>query len=91
MSNLPITYPTGEPTHSDAIALTGKLLLVEQVLPPRNVQSLSVLYDLHMMVLLGGHERTGAEYRALLSASGFALTRVIATQSPRSIIEAVTQ
>jgi hypothetical protein len=74
-----------------AVGETGKLLLVEQVLPPRNVQSLSVLYDLHMMVLLGGHERTGAEYRALLSASGFALTRVIATQSPRSIIEAVTQ
>jgi hypothetical protein len=54
-------------------------------------QAVYVAAKLGIADLLGGHERTEAEYRALLSASGLALTRVMATQSPRSIIEAVPQ
>jgi hypothetical protein len=40
-----------------------------------------------MLVIEGGKERTREEYRALLAASGFRLTRVIATKSPYSVIE----
>lgn len=70
--------------HSD-----GKLLVVEQLLPPANEPSLGKWLDLHMLVLLGGQERTESEYRSLLAAAGFELTRVIPTQSGASIVEAV--
>jgi hypothetical protein len=41
-----------------------------------------------MLVLTGGQERTEAEYARLLDKSGFRLARVVATQSPVSLIEA---
>jgi hypothetical protein len=65
----------------------GKLLVVEQVLPPANEPSLGKWLDLHMLVLLTGRERTEAEYRDLLGAAGFELTRVIPTSSGASIVE----
>lgn len=67
----------------------GKLLVVEQVLPPANEPSLGKWLDLHMLVLLTGRERTEAEYRALLEAAGFELTKVIPTRSGASIVEGV--
>lgn len=48
----------------------------------------SKLGDIMMMVLLDGVDRTGSEFRALLDAAEFNLTRVIPTQSPMSILEA---
>ncbi len=41
-----------------------------------------------MLVILGGRERTEAEYQRLLGNAGFRLERVIPTQSPFSVIEA---
>jgi len=38
---------------------------------------------------LHSFERTEAEYRALYEQAGFELTRVVATQSPYSVIEGV--
>jgi hypothetical protein len=72
-----------------AMAPDGRLLLIEQVIPHANEPSFSKLYDLHMLVMHGGRERTEAEYRILLQAAGFRLRSIIATSSPRSIIEAV--
>jgi transposase-like protein len=72
-----------------AIDSDGKLLVVEQVLPPANEPSLGKWLDLHMLVLLGGQERTESEYRSLLAAAGFELTRVIPTQAGASVVEAV--
>jgi len=37
----------------------------------------------------GGRERTEAEFRHVLAGAGFELRRVILTQSPFSILEAV--
>jgi hypothetical protein len=37
----------------------------------------------------GGRERTEAEFRALLDAADYELTRIIPTVAPQSIIEAV--
>lgn len=71
-----------------AMADDARLLLIEQVIPPGNDPSLSKLYDLHMLVLTGGHERTENEYRALLAAADLELTRIIPTGVPRSVIEA---
>jgi hypothetical protein len=74
---------------SRAMLPDGRLLVVEQVLPPANEPSLGKWIDLHMLVLLTGRERTEAEYRALLEAVGFDLTRVIPTQSGAGIVEAI--
>lgn len=72
----------------DALAPSGKLLLVEMVVPADNRPDFAQAMDLNMLAILGGRERTEAEYRALLEASGFKLERVIATHSPFSVIEA---
>jgi hypothetical protein len=53
----------------------ARLLLVEYVLPEADGQAFGKLLDLHMMVLLGGLERTEVEYRRLFAAHGFRLTR----------------
>jgi SAM-dependent methyltransferase len=71
-----------------ALSPTGKLLLVEMVIPPDNRPSPAQAMDLNMLVLLGGRERTEGEYRRLLQAAGFRLDRIIPTHSPFSVIEA---
>ena len=65
----------------------GKLLLVEAVVPRSSEPHFSKFIDLNMLVMTGGRERTEHEYRTLLEASGFRLTRIIATESPMSVIE----
>ena len=47
------------------------------------------MLDLNMLVVLGGRERTEAEYRDLLSAGGFRLDRIVPTPSLASVVEAV--
>jgi len=42
-----------------------------------------------MLVMNGGRERTIAEFRALLSAADYKLTRIVRTISPQSVIEAI--
>ena len=67
----------------------GKVLIVEMVIPERNVPGVSKFLDLQMMVFLTGCERTEAEYRSLLDAAGFELTRIVPTPSTYSVIEGV--
>lgn len=66
----------------------GKILLVEQVVE-EPYTLMSVFYDLHMQVMLGGAERTEQEFGALFEAAGLKLNRIIPTKSPMKIIEAV--
>jgi O-methyltransferase/methyltransferase family protein len=68
----------------------GKLLLIEMVVLEGNQPDLSKFLDLNMMVMTGGRERTEAEFKSLLAASGFELRRVIRTRSPVCVIEAVS-
>lgn len=70
-----------------AIRPTGKLLLVEIVIPPPGEPSPGKLLDLEMLVICDGKERTEAEYRTLLASAGFRLTRVVPTDAPVSIVE----
>jgi O-methyltransferase domain/Dimerisation domain len=70
-----------------AIFSHGTLLLVERVLTTPNEPDFGKLLDLHMLVLLGGRERSEAEFADLLREAGFALTRVTSTAGPHSIIE----
>ena len=66
----------------------ARLLLAERVVASDNAPSEAKLFDINMLVIVGGRERTEAEYRRLLERSGFALIRVVATKSPLSLIEA---
>lgn len=72
-----------------AMAGKGKLLLVETVIPPGNGPDFGKWMDVAMLIFTGGCERTESEYRDLLAASGFRLTRIVPTQSSVSVIEAV--
>ena len=67
----------------------GKLLVVELVLPRGDEAFFGKWLDLHMLVLLGGRERTAAEYDALFRAAGFELARVVPTPPGPSVVEAV--
>ena len=71
-----------------AMGSSGKLLLVERVIPPRNEPSEGKFGDIMMMVTIDGVDRTESEFRTLFDAAGFHLARVIPTQSPMSILEA---
>lgn len=72
-----------------AIPAQGKLLIIETVIPPGNDPCFAKLLDLTMLVVPGGKERTAEEYRALLSTSGFELTRIVPTSGGVDVIEAV--
>ncbi len=65
----------------------GKLLLVEAVVPRGSEPHFSKFIDLNMLVMTGGRERTEDEYRQLLEAAGFKLTRILPTEAPMSVIE----
>jgi O-methyltransferase/methyltransferase family protein len=73
----------------NAMKPTGRLLIVEMVLPPGDSAHPGKTLDMVMLVLLGGRERTESEYASLLSKAGFRLTRVVPTSSAASIVEAV--
>ena len=67
----------------------ARLLVVEKVIPPGNEPFAGKLTDITMLLIAGGRERTADEYKALLVEAGFALTRIVPTRSPASVIEAV--
>lgn len=72
----------------EAMTADSRLLLIESVVPEGNDPHPSKFMDLNMLVLTrGGRERTAAEYGALFEASGFELSRVIATPSSMSLLE----
>jgi hypothetical protein len=62
----------------------GTLLVLEQLVPEGAEKSPVKLLDLNMLVLLGGRERTRAEYEALFAASGWKL--VGERSGPRSTL-----
>jgi hypothetical protein len=72
-----------------ALGGAGKLLVVEGVVPPGNEPSVSKFFDLSMMVVPGGMERTEEEYRRLYESAGFRLTRIVPTRTWISVIEGV--
>lgn len=72
-----------------AISRTGRLLIVEAVLPEGDAPHHGKLMDLLMLAVTGGTERTGQEFSDLLSRAGFRLRRVVPTSTHQSIVEAV--
>ena len=73
-----------------ALGPRGKVLIVDTVVPSGNTPHYGKLLDLEMLVLTPrGRERTKAEFAKLLRDAGFRLSRVIQTDGPLSIVEAV--
>ena len=66
----------------------GRVIIVDCVVPENNEPDFSKFFDLNMMVMTGGKERTEKEFAQLLNAAGFKLRRVIPTKVPTSIVEA---
>jgi hypothetical protein len=64
-------------------------VVIERVVPEGNEPSEAKLFDINMLVVLGGLERTSGEYQGLFEAAGFELTQIIRTEAPVSIVEGV--
>lgn len=70
-----------------ALGNRGKLLVIEGIVPTGNEPSISKFFDLAMLVLPGGMERTADEYQRLYAAAGFRLNRIVPTRTWISVIE----
>ena len=69
---------------------TGRVVVVDTVLPDEDVYTHGFFLDLTMLVMTdGGRERTAGEFAALLGDAGLSLSRIVPTESPVSVIEAV--
>jgi len=65
----------------------SRLIVVDAVVPEGDEPDFSKTFDLNMMVMTGGKERTAAEFEKLFAAAGFKLLRVIPTDLPTAIVE----
>lgn len=74
----------------EAMAEGGRVLIVEQIVTDRPESTMVKLVDLEMLAMThGGRERSEEEFASLLAEAGFRLVRIVATQSPVAVIEAV--
>jgi hypothetical protein len=72
-----------------AMAPGGRVLILEQVIPPGNAPFPGKLLDLNMLVMTeGGRERTPGDYALLLESAGLSLRRIHPTPSAVSVVEA---
>ena len=65
----------------------GRLIIVDTVVPETTEPHFSKFFDLNMLVMTGGKERTETEFRDLFEAAEFKLLRLIPTDLPTSVIE----
>lgn len=66
---------------------SGRVYIIEMVIPDDNSPSMASMVDLNMLVMLPGRERTLKEYRSLLDSAGLKFERLLQTHSPFQIIE----
>lgn len=64
-----------------------RLVVVDTIIPPGNAPDPVKMSEVTIMVVLGGRDRSEAEFRAMLAETGFALDRVTPVP-PRTILEA---
>lgn len=65
----------------------GTLLIVEMVLPETGAPHVGKLFDLEMLLSVGGRERTRAEFESLFESAGLRLQRVVQTATPLALLE----
>lgn len=66
----------------------GSVVLLETVIPEGSEPDMGKFIDIEMLAFPGGKERTAHEFRELFHEAGFDLTRVVATKSLISVVEA---
>jgi hypothetical protein len=71
------------------------IFIIDFIILPENEQNKFIdqfthAFDLHMMIVVGSKERTKKQYEYLLEESGFIFQHLYHTETPCSIIEAVT-
>jgi hypothetical protein len=62
---------------------------VDRVIGPPNAPDPKKFFDVAMMLMPGGRERTESEWHALFAASGLKVARIVPMPGPQSIIEGV--
>ena len=70
----------------EAVDPGGRIAIVEAVLPDTPAEHTGWLFDLNMLAVTGGRERTGREFAALLEGAGCRIERITPTASPLSVI-----
>jgi predicted O-methyltransferase YrrM len=73
-----------------AMRPSGRILLIERVIPPGNEPHPAKFGDLLMLVMYGGRERTVEEFTRLVAGAGLVLTAIapVASAAGLSIVEA---
>jgi len=69
----------------------GRVLLAEAVLADGPGPDQTKWFDLEMLVMGTGRQRTEEEFRKLFGRAGFALTRIVPTGAPFDLVEAVPE
>jgi hypothetical protein len=70
------------------MAPQGRLVVAERPLPEdAEPEPFGAMLDLNMLLMLGGRERTPAEYAALFRQADLRLERVVPTAAPVAVIE----
>ncbi|PZG32110.1 SAM-dependent methyltransferase [Spongiactinospora gelatinilytica] len=72
-----------------AMAPGGRVRVVDAVIPKGNEPHQAKTVDVMLMASLPGRERTSAEFAELFAAAGLRLSRVVATGTMLSVVEAV--
>jgi ribonuclease J len=73
----------------DTMPQGSKLLLIEAVIPEKNIAHPGKFMDINRLVMTGGRERTATEWKDLIESAGLKFSKIIPTQSPMfSIVEA---
>ncbi|MBF6329820.1 methyltransferase [Nocardia transvalensis] len=67
----------------------GRVLVIDAIVPPGEDSHQSKAMDFMMLAAFTGRERTAEELRPLFADAGLRMTRVTATSTPMSVIEAV--
>jgi hypothetical protein len=73
-----------------AVRPGGRIAIVETVLPDTPTEHLAWLFDLNMLVITGGRERSAGDFAALLDRAGCRIERITPSASPLSVILAGT-
>lgn len=70
----------------DVIDPTGRILLIEAVVPDDDSPHTAKLNDLNMIVMIDGRERTQSEFAALLASAGFELLPAAPSPIPAQLL-----
>lgn len=73
----------------EAMSPSARLLVLQDLAPPHGERSPVNVFDISLLVLTGGRERTLEEYRELLSTAGFRLREVVDTVAETSLLVAL--